>query len=59
MTDQLDSIEKKLDKIDTKLDNHLERLAKVEVKSDGSIKIGLAIFTGIIMDLVRRTITGG
>jgi hypothetical protein len=59
MTTQLDSIEKKLDKIDTKLDNHLERIAKVEVKTDGSIKIGLAVFTGIIMDLIRRTIAGG
>jgi hypothetical protein len=59
MSDQLTRIESKLDKVDAKLDNHLERIAKVEVKADGSIKIGLAIFTGIIMDLIRRTITGG
>jgi len=59
MSDQLNRIEDILKSMDTKLDNHLERIAKVEIKADGSIKIGLAIFTGIIMDLVRRTITGG
>ncbi len=57
--DQLTRIEDKLIVIDKKLDNYQERISKTEVKADGSIKIGLALFTGIIMDLVRRTITGG
>ncbi len=54
MTNQLDRIEDKLTRVDEKLDDHLERIAKVEVKADGSIKVGLLIITGILFETIRR-----
>ena len=57
--DQLDRIEDSIILMDKKLDNHLERIAKVEIKADGSIKVGLVLVTGIIAEIIRRTVTGG
>jgi tetrahydromethanopterin S-methyltransferase subunit G len=49
--EHLTRIENKLDKIETKLDNHLERLSKAETSLEfvrGHLKISTAIFISVV-----------
>ena len=52
----LETIDKRLDRIEGKLDNHLERVSKLEegLKSvRGYIKVGLSIMTAIVAGVIK------
>ncbi len=57
MKEELTRIEAKIDRIDEKLDNHLERIAKAETSLEGvrgSIKIGLTLILTIAGWLISK-----
>lgn len=63
MQERFDTIEAKLDKIDGKLDNHMDRLARIEVENNhhaGQIKMiisaAIAIITSIAAAAVKYLI---
>ncbi|MCH7817287.1 MAG: hypothetical protein IIC60_12030 [Proteobacteria bacterium] len=50
---QLDRMEKKLEAMDAKLDGHLERIARMEVKINGFITIGTIVLGAIITSIIK------
>ena len=50
---QLDRMEKKLEAMDTKLDSHLERITRMEVKVNGFITIGTLVLGAVITSIVK------
>ena len=53
MSLQLDRVEQKLESISNKLDSHLERITRTEVKVDGFIKLGVLLAGALISSVVR------
>ena len=51
--DDFDRVHDKLDKIDDKLGNHIDRIARLEATQKGAISVITAIFTAIGAALLK------
>lgn len=59
MKERFDMIESKLDRIDLKLDSHMERLTRIEVETAhnrGHIKMIISVTGAVVMALITGAI---